>query len=352
MLENQQNHGQNGDMQDPAPPLPSGYEFVRHLGAGAYGDVALARHRTLSRQVAIKRILPRHIGDPSALDRFRREAQTLASTQCRSVVKVYDLIREGDTSYLVMEYVPGATLSDHIASGPVPFDVALRILSDVADALAAMAELGIIHRDIKPDNVFVLDDGSAKVGDFGLARMLNDPSIFKTEGPSDRGTPAYFPPEVSQGFNEPDARSDAYSFAVLAYQTLTGQLPHEAPNSIAMMVAHWANEPVPPAERLPGFPPSAAMALMGGLAKDPAARTMPSELVRQLEAVPPKDWPAVARAAPLARRKPANATPTPNRAQTSVPKPAPRRKGRRIAAFVVPLLVVPIAIGAEYWISR
>jgi Protein kinase domain len=179
----------------------------------------------------------------------------------------------------------------------------LVVLQDVADALAAVAKQGIIHRDIKPGNVFVLPNGRAKLGDFGLARALADPSMFRTAGGPALGTPAYFPPEVSQG-GEPDERSDAYSFAIMAYEVLTGERPFDAPDALSLVMAHWTKEPVPAPAVLPGFPEAAWRSLQRGMDKDPARRPLPKQLMAELDAVPAARWPEVTRrtAAPLARR--------------------------------------------------
>jgi serine/threonine-protein kinase len=331
-------------------PVPKGYEFIRVVGAGGYGEVVLAKHRTLGREVAIKRIHSRYLSDQVAMDRFRREAQVLASTTCQSVVKVYDLVREDLASYLVMEYVRGSSLSELLDDGPLPAEHGIPILADVAEALKVMAAQGVVHRDVKPGNVFVLEDGSAKLGDFGLARALNDPTIFRTEGPSDLGTPAYFPPEVSQGGAEPDGRSDAYSFAVMAYEVLTGHLPYDAPTPIAMMTAHWLREPTPPSDHLPGFPAGATDVLNAGLAKDPETRAMPSELVERLSAVPASAWPEVERT--VGEKDAPSVAFTRRPSTVTAPKLPSRRRPRQWVGLVVPILVVAAALLVFELVSR
>ena len=138
-----------------------------------------------------------------------------------------------------------------------------------------MASHGLVHRDVKPGNVLVLPDGHAKLADFGLARAVADTSAFRTAGGTPSGTPAYFPPEISRGTHEPDARSDAYSFAVMTYETLTGRRPFEAPDALSMLMAHWEREPIPPQEALPGLPDEASAALLAGLTKAPPLRPLP-----------------------------------------------------------------------------
>lgn len=276
------------------PPMPPGYRWVRHLGAGGFGDVHLAEQPGTGRQVAVKHIQRHALADPATLERFRREARILASTAVATVVRVYDLDTTGDPAYLVMEYVPGVTLWDLLETAPLPAGQALAVLRDVADALRVMGESGLVHRDIKPSNVFVLPDGRAKLGDFGLARAVADDSGFRTAG-APAGTPAYFPPEVSSGAAEATAESDAYSFAVMAYEALTGVRPIDAPDAISLVTAHWHQPPRPVGEALPGFPAAAGEVVMRALAKEPTGRPLPHEQMAALDAVPPAAWPTAHR---------------------------------------------------------
>lgn len=269
---------------------PTGYSYVRHLGAGGFGDVDLARHEATGRLVAIKYIHRHLLGDADVLERFRREARVLAATDVTSVVRVYDLDTSGDPVHLVMEYVPGVTLWDLVESAAMPARQALPLLGDVAEALAAMAAQGVVHRDIKPSNVFVLPGGRAKLGDFGLARTMVADAGFRTVG-APAGTPAYFPPEVSSGQAEATVESDSYSFAVMVYEVLTGVRPIVAPDAVSLITAHWTQPPRPVTDALPGFPADAGAVLMRALAKSPAGRPAPLEVMEALLAVPPGAWP-------------------------------------------------------------
>ncbi|MEO9138444.1 MAG: serine/threonine-protein kinase [Jatrophihabitans sp.] len=276
--------------------LPAEYVYERALGAGAFGDVVLARQRSLSRMVAIKRIHRHVLTDADAIARFRREGQVLAGLRDPAIVRVYDFSTGEDTpgadALLVMEFVAGSPFDELIANHCLTTPQALGVLEDVARALTVAASAGVVHRDVKPSNVFVLDDGHAKLGDFGLARVLTDPSMFRTAGEIVGGTPAYFAPEVSQG-GQPDTRSDAYSFAVMAYEALVGRRPIQADSPLALITAHWTQQPPQPEAIVPGFPVAAGNALMQGLDKRPEWRILPAELVRRLRSVPATDWPAV-----------------------------------------------------------
>ena len=270
--------------------LPPGYEYLRTLGSGGFGEVVLATQVSVGRSVAVKRLhAPQASGDN--LDRFRREGHVLASTDHPAVVKVFDMVADQGVLFLVMEYVPGDPLSSILEHGAMPARRALVVLRDVADALSAATAVGVVHRDIKPGNVFVLPSGHAKLGDFGLARVADDGSVFRTQAGPALGTPAYYAPELSRDGAEADARSDAYAFAVMAYEMLVGRRPFEADDAIALLTAHWRLEPPDPAELVEGFPRAGADALLAGLVKEPQARLLPSELVRRLEAVPAAEWP-------------------------------------------------------------
>jgi len=278
--------------------VPAGYEFIRVLGSGGFGEVVLARHLVLNRLVAVKRIHAVALADAESVARFRREARLLATLDCPSVVRVYDLVVGPSRAHLVMEYVPGQALSDLLARGPLPAAEALPILRDAADALRVAAARGIVHRDVKPHNVFVMPDGRAKLGDFGLARAVSDPGVFRTSVGTALGTPAYYPPELGRGDGEPDERSDAYSFAVVAFETLTGRRPYDETDAIALITAHWRLDPPDPREVLPGIPARAAEALLSGLSKEPGRRPLPADLVKRLAAVPAAAWPTVQRRPP------------------------------------------------------
>jgi len=272
------------------PRMPPGYRYLRHLGAGGFGDVHLAEHVASGRLAAIKHIQPHLLSDPDTMARFVREARILASTDVPSVVRVYDLDTTGDPAYLAMEYVPGVTLWDLMQVAPLPPRQALPILRDVAGALMVMGRRGLVHRDIKPSNVFVLPSGQAKLGDFGLARPMEADGGFRTTG-APAGTPAYFPPEVSSGEAEATLESDAYSFAVMVYEVLAGARPINAPDAISLITAHWTQPPTPVTSVMPGFPLGPAVLLMRALAKQPAGRPLPHELTAALDAVAPGLWP-------------------------------------------------------------
>lgn len=340
-------------MTDPVRPLPPGFDFVRSLGAGAYGDVVLARQRSLGRLVAVKRIHAFALSDEGAVDRFRREGQVLGRVRTPSIVRVFDFVTDADGGLLVMEFVDGPSFAEVLARPSSGVAERLTVLGDVADALAGAADAGIVHRDVKPGNVLVQHDGRAKLGDFGLARVRADPAVFRTMGAGVAGTPAYFAPELVGGA-EPDARSDAYSFAVMAFEAVTGHRPFEGADPLATVYAH-ARQPAPRADEiLPGVPTRSADALEAGLAKNPDDRPSPQHLMRALLSTsagrypppwherPDRDAPTFAVAHPT--RPPAAVAPR----LTDPRPPARRRRWPLVAAAATAAALVAGALTVAF----
>jgi serine/threonine protein kinase len=310
------------------PSAPRGYETIRLLGSGGFGEVVLARHTALDRLVAIKFLRREALADPDALNRFRREAVVLAGLEDPTVVRVHD-VRFGDAEpSIIMEYVPGEPLDALLERRVLTISEQLVILGDVATALEMATTKGIAHRDVKPANVFVLPDGHAKLGDFGLARIATNQSIFRTATDSIGGTPAYLPPEVAMGTDEPDGRSDTYSFAVMAYEMLTGRLPFVDRGIMGLIAAH-AREAVPaPETLLEGFPPAASAALLSALAKQPERRPTPTQLVAALGAVPESAWPAAVRqSTPGPHTRTTRVATAGSASSRPIPAPPPPKRG-------------------------
>ncbi|GGC94659.1 serine/threonine protein kinase [Tersicoccus solisilvae] len=225
------------------------YEIVERLARGGMSTVYLAIDTRLDREVAVK-VMAEHLSaDPDFLDRFIREARSAARLSHPHVVQVHDRGAEDDAVYLVMEYVPGRTLRQVLDErGRLTPRHALAVVDPVIDGLAAAHEAGLIHRDVKPENVLIRHDGRVKVADFGLVRAVTAPSRSTTL----LGTVAYIAPEVVLG--EPtDARSDLYSVGVLLYELLTGRQPFTGASAVQVAYAH-VNSSVPPPSRLvPGL---------------------------------------------------------------------------------------------------
>jgi hypothetical protein len=206
--------------------LPPGFEFVRVLGLGADGWVCLAREVDLDRLVAIKTVLGGALV-PGGATRLAREARVLASLRHPHVVRVHRLVELGPDVALCEEFVDGPSLAQALAdpAHPVHHDAAWRVgmLEDVADALGHCAQRGVVHRDLKPGNILLTDSGSAKVADFGLARLSRSAAAFRTSAGVVSGTPGYVAPEQLHDPDHEDPAADHYSFAVVALECLTGE---------------------------------------------------------------------------------------------------------------------------------
>jgi serine/threonine-protein kinase len=236
-----------------AEVVGSRYRIERSVAAGGMGEVFLAIDAVLERPVALK-VLHRNLSaDPGFVERFRREARAAAGLNHPNVVAVYDWGESGRTYFMVMEYVPGASLREVLqASGRLAPDQVAEILGQVLPALEHAHRRGIVHRDLKPENIILTPDGRAKVADFGLARAYLDPGTTRTL--TVIGTPQYLAPEQVSG-ESADPRSDLYSLGIVAYELLVGEPPFSGPTPFAV-ADKQLHTPVPP--------PSSASADVGG----------------------------------------------------------------------------------------
>jgi serine/threonine protein kinase len=253
--------------------LGAAYEVKAEIGRGGMGVVYRAQDRKLHRDVAIKVLPPDLAFRDEVRVRFLREAETAAQLNHPNIVPIYSVDDHDGLVWFVMGLVEGESLAARLAYDPrPPLDDVRRILRDVADALAYAHAHGIIHRDIKPDNILLeRQSGRPVVTDFGIARALEADSRLTLTGIA-VGTPAYMSPEQATGEREVDGRSDLYSLAVVGYQMLAGELPFQATNTPAMLMKH-INEPLPPLrERYRDIPPGLAAAIERALAKKPNDR--------------------------------------------------------------------------------
>jgi eukaryotic-like serine/threonine-protein kinase len=256
-----------GTFQAEGKLLAGRYRRIRRLGSGGMASVLLAEDTLLGRPVAIKR-LPTEAPEES-LQRFRHEARIGASLNHPGLVAVYDSIAEDDGLLIVMEYVEGRSLTELIDEGPLPAARAADIVAQVADALDHAHRSGVVHRDVKPSNILVRDDGVVKLADLGIARTLDASRITATG--SVFGTLAYIAPERLRG--EPDGPpADVYSLAAVAFESLSGRRAQQA-TTPAELVRLASEGPVPDLrEAWPAAPAAAARLLRGALSPEPERR--------------------------------------------------------------------------------
>lgn len=246
------------------------YEVIERVGGGGMALVYKAQDLLLNRNVAIKVLRQQFVHDEEFIRRFRREAQSAASLSHPNVVSVYDVGQEDDVHYIVMEYVEGKNLNEIIKErAPLQVDEAVRIASQIADALDHAHHNQIIHRDIKPHNILIGRNGRVKVTDFGIARAVTSTTITQTG--SVVGSVHYFSPEHAKGIVTGE-KSDLYSLGIVLYQMLTGQLPFLGESPISVALKHLQEEFDEPRKFNPLIPQSVENVILKSMRKNPQER--------------------------------------------------------------------------------
>ena len=245
------------------------YQILRELGAGGMGKVFQVRNVISDRIEAMKVLLPDLVGDPGLADRFLREIKVQAALEHPNIAGLRTAMRDGNQLLMVMEFVEGRTVGEYLDQGPVPLQNAVGICLEVLSALDYAHSRGIVHRDIKPSNIMITTQGQVKLMDFGIARVMNDPSLTQTHQTT--GSLYYMSPEQINGA-QLDGRSDLYSLAISLYEMVTGRRPFDGENTFAIMAAHMHTAPVPPVQHDPRVPAALSDVILMGMAKDPNAR--------------------------------------------------------------------------------
>jgi eukaryotic-like serine/threonine-protein kinase len=259
------------------------YRLERKIGSGGMADVYLAVDESLGRQVAIKILSDRYASDAGFVERFRREASAAASLNHPNIVAVYDRGEAEGTYYIAMEFLDGPTLKDEITRrAPLPEAEAIGYATQALDALDFAHRRGVIHRDVKPHNMVMTEDGRLKVTDFGIARAGNAQQM--TEVGSIVGTAQYLSPEQARG-HAVGPQSDLYSMGIVLYEMLTGELPFTGGSAVEIAMKQVSDTPPPLHEQNRLVSPAMEQVVMRALAKDPAlrypsARAMADELRR------------------------------------------------------------------------
>ncbi|MBI3270298.1 MAG: SUMF1/EgtB/PvdO family nonheme iron enzyme [Planctomycetes bacterium] len=337
--------------------LGGNFRILRLLGVGGMGSVYLARQLSLDRLVAVKLLHPAETLSREVVERFRREAQAAARLTHAAVVRVYAFEQDEGRSFLAMEYVEGETLADRFArSRPLPHEEALRIARDVAAGLAAAHAQGIVHRDVKPQNVFLAKEGGVKLGDFGLARDMSADGLVSVAGQI-LGTALYMAPEQCQGLKV-DPRADLYALGAMLFHVVTGRPPFRGATVVELLHQH-ITVPAPAARSiLPDLPLPIDELLARLLAKDPDQRP-PSAAYTVLclqaalegRGAPPAP---VARPAPPPEPRPVGETDAEAATRPAIPPPrttSGRDRARTMAArryrkLLVAALLTAVLVGA------
>ena len=235
--------------------LAGRYELFERIGEGGMSVVYKAKDKLLNRFVAIKILKPEFINDHKFIDSFRRESQAAASLSHPNIVNIYDVGREGNIHYIVMELIEGKTLSDYIKEqGPMSYPKVIALSKQIAAALSFAHKNHIINRDVKPHNVMITPNGTAKITDFGIAKAVNAATIVdNTDGII--GSVHYFSPEQARG-GYVDEKSDIYSLGIVMYEMLTGKVPFDGDNPVNIALMHINGEMVPPSKIVDGVPPA------------------------------------------------------------------------------------------------
>ncbi|MDR1292949.1 MAG: Stk1 family PASTA domain-containing Ser/Thr kinase [Clostridiales Family XIII bacterium] len=240
--------------------LAGRYEIIEKIGDGGMAVVYMARDKLLNRPVAIKVLRPEYVTDANFVDSFRKESRAAASLTHPNIVSIFDVGKDGNVYYIVMELVEGRPLSDIIREkGPLDYRFVLKISEQIASALSVAHRNNIIHRDVKPHNILITQDGHAKITDFGIARAVTDGTTVNDN--TVKGTVHYFSPEQGRGMYM-DERSDIYSLGIVMYEMLTGQVPFDADNAVAIAVMHMNDRMPPPSKNVPGVPPALEQIIM------------------------------------------------------------------------------------------
>jgi serine/threonine-protein kinase len=315
------------------------YQLTDKLGAGGMGEIYRAQDTRLSRTVAIKVLPDSHVADPDRRRRFLQEARAASALNHPNIITIHDVVFEGDTAFMVMEFVSGTTLADRITAGPIPVSDVLTYAIQMADALGAAHDAGIIHRDLKPGNVMITGRGLVKVLDFGLAKLSSlsgagsadttatvGAAPLTVEG-SILGTVSYMSPEQAEG-RPVDARSDIFSFGVMLYEMLTGSRPFTGESTLSILSSILRDDARPISVSMPAVPRPMDELVRRCIAKRPGDRWQSMHELREALAALKAD----------------------SNAQTVI-APAPPRAARPFPTLAVAAVAAAFAVAIGVWFA-
>ncbi len=250
--------------------IGSRYEILEVIGKGGMATVYRAKCHVLNRMVAVKVLKEEFTTDEEFIRRFNIEAQSAAGLSHPNIVSIYDVGHEGSIYYIVMELIQGKTLKEIIAEdGALPWKWSVNIAIQIASALEAAHKNNIVHRDIKPHNIIITEDGVAKVTDFGIAKAVSNSTI--TAFGTTIGSVHYFSPEHARG-GYTDAKSDLYSLGIVMYEMVTGRVPFDADTPVSIALKHMQEKPVDPMKLNPNVPVAVNQIIMKAMQKEPSMR--------------------------------------------------------------------------------
>ncbi len=260
------------------------YELLEKIAEGGMARVYRGRDQLLKRTVAVKVLKDQMSGDAAFIRRFEREAQSAAALSHPHIVSIYDVGVEDDTYYMVMEYVDGNNLKEYIREkGPLPFNEAIRITRQIGQALEQAHAAGVVHRDIKPQNILFSKNGNIKVTDFGIA--IGGDGVTVTVGDEIIGSVQYISPEQARG-GMAGKQSDLYSLGIVLYEMVTGQVPFSGESPVAVVMKHIQEQIVPPRHKVEGIPESLEEVILRAVEKDTAKRySSAAELLEDLSQI-------------------------------------------------------------------
>ena len=258
------------------------YEILEKIGNGGMATVYKAKCHVLNRYVAIKVLRDEFTTDEEFIKRFNTEAQSAASLTHPNIVSIYDVGNEGNLYYIVMELIQGKTLKEIIQEdGALPWKWSVNIAIQICSALEVAHKNNIIHRDIKPHNIIITEDGIAKVTDFGIAKAVSNSTI--TAFGTTIGSVHYFSPEHARG-GYTDAKSDLYSLGIVMYEMLTGRVPFDADTPVSVALKHMPEKPVEPMKLNPSIPFEVNQVIMKAMQKEANLRYQSAtEMLNDLE---------------------------------------------------------------------
>ena len=309
------------------------YKILESVGEGGMAVVYKGFQESLNRYVAIKVLRGDLAQNQEFIARFRREALAVAALSHPNLLHVYDAGRDHGVYYIIMDYVPGGSLHDLIGFGPVEPGRAVSIAAQVADALDSAHRRGLIHRDVKPSNILMAEDGRPLLTDFGIAKALHESTQLTHTGAS-IGTPAYMAPEQAEG-QSTDGRTDIYALGIVLFEMLSGQAPFRAETPMELIYKQMQTPPPPLRQVNPSVPAGLEGIVNRALAKQPKDRYQTAgEFAAALRQFQTSEAPSAA-----ARARVKQATPTPTPAGVALLGPEGQRRRRRLLAILVMAIV-------------